>query len=66
MENLEKIPAWQLTKVRNKKEVIDEVESLNCSPTYLGGGHKRLSLPLSPSQTLQTAPAPTTPHLPDD
>ena len=23
-ENLEQIPAWQLTKVRNKKEVIDE------------------------------------------
>ena len=23
-ENLEKIPAWQLTKVRNKKEVIEE------------------------------------------
>ena len=23
-ENLEKIPAWQMTKVRNKKEVIDE------------------------------------------
>ena len=23
-EKLEKIPAWQLTKVRNKKEVIDE------------------------------------------
>ena len=24
MEKLEKIPAWQQTKVRNKKEVIDE------------------------------------------
>ena len=24
LEKLEKIPAWQLTKVRNKKEVIDE------------------------------------------
>ena len=23
-EKLEKIPAWQLTKVRNKKEVIEE------------------------------------------
>ena len=23
-EKLEKIPAWQLTRVRNKKEVIDE------------------------------------------
>ena len=26
-ENLEKIPAWQLTKVRNKKEVIDEARN---------------------------------------
>ena len=27
MEILEKIPAWQLTKVRNKKEVIDEARN---------------------------------------
>ena len=26
-EKLEKIPAWQLTKVRNKKEVIDETRN---------------------------------------
>ena len=26
-ENLKKIPAWQLTKVRNKKEVIDEARN---------------------------------------
>ena len=26
-EKLEKIPAWQLTKVRNKKEVIDEARN---------------------------------------
>ena len=26
-ENLEKIPAWDLTKVRSKKEVIDEVRT---------------------------------------
>ena len=26
-EKLEKIPAWQLTKVRNKKEEIDEVRN---------------------------------------
>ena len=26
-ETLEKIPAWQLTKVRNKKEVIDEARN---------------------------------------
>ena len=25
-EELEKIPAWQLTKVRNKKEVIDDAK----------------------------------------
>ena len=27
MRKLEKIPAWQLTKVRNKKEVIDEARN---------------------------------------
>ena len=27
MEKLEKIPAWQVTKVRNKKEVIDEARN---------------------------------------
>ena len=27
MEKLEKTPAWQLTKVRNKKEVIDEARN---------------------------------------
>ena len=27
MEKLKKIPAWQLTKVRNKKEVIDEARN---------------------------------------
>ena len=27
MEKLEKIQAWQLTKVRNKKEVIDEARN---------------------------------------
>ena len=27
MEKLEKIPAWQLTKVRNKKQVIDEARN---------------------------------------
>ena len=26
-EKLEKIPAWQLTKVRNKKEVVDEARN---------------------------------------
>ena len=26
-EKLEKIPAWQLTKVRNKNEVIDEARN---------------------------------------
>ena len=26
-EKLEKIPAWQLTKVRNKKDVIDEART---------------------------------------
>ena len=26
-EKLEKIPAWQLTKVRNKKEVIEEART---------------------------------------
>ena len=26
-EKLEKIPAWQLTKVRNKKEVIDDARN---------------------------------------
>ena len=26
-EKLEKIPAWQLTKVRNKKDVIDEARN---------------------------------------
>ena len=26
-EKLEKVPAWQLTKVRNKKEVIDEARN---------------------------------------
>ena len=26
-ENLKKMPAWQLTKVRNKKEVIDEARN---------------------------------------
>ena len=26
MKKLEKIPAWQLTKVRNKKEVIEEAK----------------------------------------
>ena len=26
-ENLEKIPAWQLTKVRNKKKVIEEARN---------------------------------------
>ena len=27
VEKLDKIPAWQLTKVRNKKEVIDEARN---------------------------------------
>ena len=27
-ENLEKIPAWQLTKVRNMKEVIEEAKNV--------------------------------------
>ena len=27
LEKLEKIPAWQLTEVRNKKEVIDEARN---------------------------------------
>ena len=27
MWKMEKIPAWQLTKVRNKKEVIDEART---------------------------------------
>ena len=27
METLEKIPAWHLTKVRNKKDVIDEARN---------------------------------------
>ena len=27
-EKLEKIPGWQLTKVRNKKEVIDEARDM--------------------------------------
>ena len=27
MGKLEKIPAWQLTKVRNKKEVVDEARN---------------------------------------
>ena len=27
LEKLEKIPAWQLTKIRNKKEVIDEARN---------------------------------------
>ena len=27
METLEKVPAWQLTKVRNKNEVIDEARN---------------------------------------
>ena len=27
LEKLQKIPAWKLTKVRNKKEVIDEARN---------------------------------------
>ena len=38
-ETLEKIPAWQLTKVRNKAEVIDEARTNgNKSSFCLTGG----------------------------
>ena len=39
-ENLEKISAWDLTKVRSKKEVIDEARTKGAKVHFaLTGGH---------------------------
>ena len=38
-EKLEKIPAWDLTKVRSKKEVIDEARTSRKSSFCLTDGH---------------------------
>ena len=39
-EKLEKIPAWNLTKVRNKSEVIDEARTEGCKSSFcLTDGH---------------------------
>ena len=38
-EKLEKISAWNLTKIKNKKEVIDEVRMLGATVHCIINGH---------------------------